>query len=140
MSGIEIAGLALGAFPLILEALKVLGKGIDKYRHIRDIRHELSFWTYTVKTESLCFKSTFRRLLILSKIESPGPRLNALVQNSDPQKGIWQTPENDWLLKCYLEDSYDVFIECVTKLRLSLIDVQKKLRIQDRLPDGSVRT
>lgn len=133
MSGIEIAGLALGAFPLILEVLKGLISGVDGYCHFRNIRHQLSLWIHRVEAQSVRFKRNFELLLLRSNIEEYGPRLAALIDNPDLKDDLWQKSENDWLLKCYLEGSYDVYVEGVNKLRVSLATVQKKLRIQDRV-------
>ena len=138
MSGVEIAGLALGAFPIIIEALKGLLHRVDKFRHFRDIRQQSSYWLQVVKSEWINFKRTMEFLLLQSNIERPGPRLDALIKDSGLENGVWRNPENDDLLKDYLVDSYDVYKEWVTTLHLSLRRIEKKLCIEERLPGNDV--
>jgi hypothetical protein len=62
-SGIEIAGLALGAFPLLLEGLRLYFDGAKKAKNIWFWKRNLDKVVLVLETESALFRNTCLSLL-----------------------------------------------------------------------------
>lgn len=62
MSGIEVAGLVLGAFPIVLECLKYVEQGRVSIRFWKYYKHDVAKYIRSLETEKLRFLDTIERL------------------------------------------------------------------------------
>lgn len=116
MSGLEIAGLVLGLYPLVISAL-------EQYRRVHDVAglltHFESEYRKTledVKDEQLFFRMTLEELLLpLSTDESfDEGDLEALLTN--PAGQDWNNKEFQLALEERLGRAYQRFLEIMTSL------------------------
>lgn len=120
MSGIEVAGLVLGAFPLAIEAL-------DKYR---EVAKRWGFW-YKIQLEHKRCKDnlTFYRLaykqqlrLLLLPLIQDGIKVQQLLD--DPRGKEWKDSTVASLLEARLDESYELYKRVIT----AIDEVVQKLR------------
>ena len=134
MSGIEIAGLVLGAFPVLIEALQ-------KYRAGADMLDD--WWRYRtaylkseqqLKVAGVFFEGNVERLLLPIVIDDLERK--HLIDN--PKAELWTNLDLESRLKNSLPKSYDVVLhtivsicECIECLRreFGLVTEATKLRI-----------
>ncbi|KAI1413448.1 hypothetical protein F5Y13DRAFT_29788 [Hypoxylon sp. FL1857] len=110
MSGFEVAGVVLGAFPLAIEAL-------EKYREVSKrvglfykIRVEYIKCEHNLKFHRASFSGHLRRLL-LPLIEDDN-KIKDLLSN--PGGNFWKDQETIDLLQHRLgEESYGLFVDCI---------------------------
>ncbi|RKU48929.1 hypothetical protein DL546_009133 [Coniochaeta pulveracea] len=131
MSGVEIAGLVLGAFPLAIEAL-------DRYR---DVAKRCGFW-YKIQLEHRKCKDnlTFYRLayrqqlkLLLLPLVQDGNKVQQLL--ADPRGADWKDPAITGLLEARLDESYELYKEIIT----AIDEVMKKLNHELALDKDAIQ-
>lgn len=122
MSGFEIAGLVLGAFPLAIEAL-------DRYR---EVAKRCGFW-YKIQLEHKKCKDnlTFYRLtyrqqlkLLLLPLVQDGNKVQRLL--ADPGGGDWKDPTVAGLLEERLNESYELYKEIIK----AIDELMEKLNLE----------
>ena len=120
MSGIEVAGLVLGAIPVLITALELYSKGarLDALWKIQfaldPIRREL-------RAELQIYKNTCEELL-----QSIAPhKIKELVE--DPGGKAWQDQDLDDAMKSLLGTSYEVFFETIEIMNENVVKFKKKL-------------
>lgn len=123
MSGIEIAGLVLGAFPMALMAL-------EKYRAISqalefwwEIRLEYQKCTQEVKFHKLCFITNLRQLVL--PLVADQLLIDQLLD--DPGGVTWQESSIAEQLKDRLRDSYDLYLDLIQQLKTTMDELNKVL-------------
>ena len=112
MSGLEIAGVLLGAFPLIISGLE----------HWRDVAKVRGFWRHIRKEHTVCareiqfhailYKRNLRNLL--SPIVSEPSQLDSLL--SDPGGPGWQSKPLQERFASRLLDSCDLYMNLVSEM------------------------
>jgi hypothetical protein len=131
MSGIEVAGLVLGAFPLAIEAL-------DRYR---EIAKRCGFW-YKIRLEHkkcennlsfyrLAYKQQLR-LLLLPLIQNEN-KLQQLL--GDPLGEEWKDPTVASLLEARLDDSYEHY----NRIIKAIDEVMRKLNHELALDNNAIQ-
>lgn len=123
MSGIEIAGLVLGAFPMALMAL-------EKYRAISktlgfwwEIRREYQKCYQEVKFHRLCFSRNLKQLVL--PLVADQVLINQLL--ADPGGVNWQESRIAEQLKDRLRDSYDLYLDLIQQLKTTMDELNKVL-------------
>ncbi|OTA55114.1 hypothetical protein K449DRAFT_179585 [Hypoxylon sp. EC38] len=110
MSGFEIAGVVLGAFPLAIEALEKYREVFKRVGLFYKIRVEYIKCEHNLKFHRASFTGHLRRLL-LPLIEDDG-KIKDLLSN--PGGTFWKDQETIDLLQRRLgEESYGLFIDCI---------------------------
>ncbi|KAK7757460.1 hypothetical protein SLS62_000475 [Diatrype stigma] len=135
MSGIEVAGLILGAFPVALEAL-------DRYREVAtraglfyQIKLKHRQCRNRLERERLVFTGNLKQLLL--PIVADDEKIAEMLSN--PGGVSWKDKATSDLLKARLKDSHDVYMDCmghldyvmkelISELALDSDTVQKSLR------------
>ncbi|KAK4452752.1 hypothetical protein QBC34DRAFT_345838 [Podospora aff. communis PSN243] len=137
MSGVEIAGLVLGAFPVAIWAL-------ERYREVArmmgfwyEIRLEYQRSSNELKFHRLSFIRNLKQLLL--PVVHDDAQLQHLI--SDPGGDAWQDPEVQSALEVRLDDSYDLYLEILSEMRRVMQDLSQELAIdndaaQPRSPDA----
>lgn len=125
MSGIELAGLVLGAFPIALAAL-------GKYRDVAEtlgtfwrIRREHQQWTHSLNICKLAFEQNLEELLLPLIVDDD--ELQWLVQNPDAPK--WRDPELEDRLRERLPKSYGLYLETMSRIQHVMVEVTQELGV-----------
>jgi len=134
MSGIEIAGILLGALPLIISGLE----------HWRDVARVGGFWWRVRKEHTACLREVqyhaiiYRRNLkeLLLPIADDSPEVTALI--SDPGGKGWSNKILQDRLEKRLLDSYNLYVEIIGEMNAAAEELREELRldqktIQDKL-------
>lgn len=131
MSGLEVAGVVLGALPLVISALEHYSQGINTAERYWRYKTEFGSLTLQIKTEHHIFLNTLEQLLTgIVRIE----HMAQLVE--DPASNAWRDPELDGMLKGRLRSAYDVYLDNVRVMEAALRTMMEKLALD---PDGKVR-
>jgi hypothetical protein len=108
MSGLEIAGVVLGALPLVISALEHYAEGVNTTRRYWRYKTELRSLILNVKTERSIFINTLGQLLAgVVSFE----QINVLLL--DPCGQPWRAPGSEQRLQRRLAKAYDTYFENV---------------------------
>lgn len=131
MSGLEIAGLVLGAFPIALEVL-------DKYK---EAARRYGFWLRIAAEHQKCdSKLQFQRLLYINNLRHlllPMAMLDdAGIEQllRDPGGTAWEKDETTYMLKQRLGSSYELYLRCMLEFKDALSAMNHELALE---PDQS---
>lgn len=136
MSGFEVAGLVLGAFPLAISALekyREVATRLGLFRHIRlqykKCRDDLEF-------HRLVFKRNLRHLLLPLVVDDD--RIEALL--ADPGGDSWKEPMVADLLEKRLQDSFELYIEYIEGMDCVMKEIHKELAFDSQSVQTKVNT
>lgn len=132
MSGIEVAGIALAVFPVLVNGITGYAAGARTFKYWRRCRAQLEDYAYNIKVQKIYYLDTLEGLLI-DIVESEDD-LESLM--SDPGGAAWQRAEYDQLLRRRLDRSYDVYLRTLRDMVNALRTLGEKLGIS---PSGKVR-
>jgi hypothetical protein len=121
MSGIEIAGLVLGAFPLLIQALKTYREGAEVLNDWWKIERTYKKTTRDLQFNQLLFEGNMERLLL--PLVADDDELSALM--ADPAGKHWEDADLELRLRQRLPKSYDLFLENIGEIS-GLVDSLKK--------------
>lgn len=131
MSGLEVAGLVLGAFPIALEVL-------DKYK---EAGRRFGFWLRVAAEHQKCdSKLQFQRLLYINNLRHlllPMAMLDdAGIEQllRDPGGTAWKKDETTYMLKQRLGSSYELYLRCMLDFKDALGAMNHELALE---PDQS---
>jgi hypothetical protein len=131
MSGIEVAGLVLGAIPLVISGLEHYGECAQLIKSILDYPKEFATMSRRLRMEYATFRNTME--LILSSCVR-GRSLEQML--TDPGGKAWEDADIEQELRHILQTSYTVFMETVVSMNEALTEFTGRLRL---CPDGKVR-
>lgn len=128
MSGIEVAGLVLGGFPLLISVLEHYRQGWETLEDWFEIKTQYKKSRQDIDTQQAIFEDNLERLL------------GTLVRNDDHLKALLAEPGGDqWRdvaldegLRARLPRSYDVYLRTVSEIN-SIMD-----GLKHQLGDGLV--
>jgi hypothetical protein len=119
MSGIEIAGLALGAFPIMLRLLDDYRKASETLDDWWQIRRAYEDWKHDLDYHQMRFDQNSRLILTPMMVDY---ELEAFLR--DPAGSNWKDKRWEPRLKERLSDSYDVVVKIIS----DVYDVMEKLK------------
>jgi hypothetical protein len=122
MSGFEIAGLILGAFPILMLALKGYGELARKVGLWNNIRQEYQKSKNEINAQHVQFIGNLRRLLLTVGVDDA--RISRLL--ADPQGGNWGDEDLTRRLQDHLQDSHDVFLETIDEMSRAMGELKKE--------------
>lgn len=126
MSGVEATGLVLGAFPLIIEAVKVYSNGASTIRRYIKYQRPLS---------NLCDELTVERTLFENVCEE---LLDGLIEDhkwkatwlKDPGGEAWKEKVLEEKLKARLHGSlYEVYLKVMRDMKQAVAEIQELLKL-----------
>jgi hypothetical protein len=127
MSGIEVAGLVLGAIPLILAGLEFYVKGIAVTRRYRRYEEELTSLLVELKTENTTYINSINILLV-----GVVPYMDMADFLANPCGDRWKDSTFDLKLRARLKSSYDSYINTIThKISCWAVNEAKVLRSEE---------
>lgn len=128
MSGIEIVGLVLGAFPIILNGLESYRKGFEPLDEWWQFRTQFIAFTDDIRHQMMKYNENMIRLLDPITICTDGDQLAALlmIPNQD-------NPEVDIerILQGRLASELDRFLRIVQRMHELMLALNKLLQIED---------
>jgi hypothetical protein len=127
MSGLEVAGVVLGALPLVISALEHYARGAESVKIYYRYKIQLQNLIDAVKTQKVIFTNTLEQLLTGIV---PADKMTAVI--ADPAAH----PKVDLRLKGILRDGYDAYFSNVRGMQVALATVMAKLKLD---ADGKVR-
>lgn len=128
MSGFEIAGLVLGAFPIVCGTAKEVGLTLAKAKDWWQFQRAFESFVSALSTQEIAYIQVLKRLL--EPLDISDQEYNSLLKNPD----LWNRSHIQDGLRQRLSDTEHYW---VTE-RLSDLE-QTILAIQDLLPDERVR-
>ena|SRR6266498_1131370 len=130
MSGIEIAGLVLAVFPLIISGVKCYHEGVSTFNVGTRFRHELSALETILATEEAKFLNTCK--LLLDGLVSPRELAFLLKKPGGP---AWKDPRLQAKLATVLYHAAPSFWKILEDMNDTLTHLKIRL---DFDPDGKV--
>lgn len=131
MSGLEVAGVVLGALPLVIAALEQYTQGIHTAKRYWRYKPELRSLTVQIRTEHRIYVNTLEQLLTgIVRME----HMSELLSN--PDGDTWRDVQLNNSMKERLSDAYDVYFDNVRAMSAALKKIMEELALD---PDGKVQ-
>ncbi|KAL8812442.1 MAG: hypothetical protein Q9223_007291 [Gallowayella weberi] len=127
MSGIEVAGLALAVFPILINGLNHVVDGIETAKRWKRYRVKLKDYADDLETASVYFFDTLDELL--GDIVTSDGELALLLGN--PGGSAWKQIKYEERLRKRLDRSYSSYLKTVSKLRQALQAMCDRLGVDD---------
>ncbi|KAL9112020.1 MAG: hypothetical protein Q9227_003640 [Pyrenula ochraceoflavens] len=127
MSGIEVAGLALAIFPVVISGIKAFAEGVETMRTWRRYRRGLEGYKRQLETQRIWYLDTLEELLGFVDSEE---ELKDLIK--EPGGEPWQKPEYKVRLRERLGHSYDLYLATIDDLFDALHMFKQKLGIDEK--------
>lgn len=126
MSGIEIAGLVLGSFPILLNCLDYYREGFEPLEQWWQFRTSFLAFTDDIRHQMMRYNENMVRLL--DPIISDNESLKTLVQNvADPR---WQDGSLDGSLRERLAGEHDRFLRIMDRMSDITKDLKRLLKVE----------
>jgi hypothetical protein len=126
MSGVEVAGLVLGALPLLLAGLQFYAEGIAVTKRYWKYREEVNSLLDDLKAENAVYQNSIETLL-LGVVDAKD--VTEFLAN--PGGELWKAASFEGRLKKRLGASYDPYLSIVTKLRTTAEKFKDRLKLGD---------
>lgn len=124
MSGIEVAGLVLGAIPLLIAALEHHESGLDRIKAFWNWGDELSKFRRTLGLLLVSYDLTLRVLLAPMITDA---RLEEMLAN--PSGDLWKSEDVCRQLQCRLDVAYTPYLDIISEIERIIIEISSKLNI-----------
>ena len=122
VTGVEISGLVLAAFPLIISAIE------DYTSYVKPLKNSVHYWTELIKlTHAIRLQQAFfenNLEVLLDPVVSSASEMQKLL--SQPNGPEWHDPDFNDNLKRRLANNYDFYMGTIKAMK----------NILDRLKDG----
>ncbi|KAF2144987.1 uncharacterized protein K452DRAFT_316124 [Aplosporella prunicola CBS 121167] len=132
MSGVEVAGLVLGALPLIIEAIKIYADGVSTVERYLRYEEPLLDLYWALETEYIMYQNTCEQLL--DGIVDSNTEMAMLLQ--DPGGPAWKKQELECMVKHRLSRSYPSYERAMYKMELAVDGIKGLLKLG---PTGEVQ-
>lgn len=126
-TGIEVAGLVLGALPILLEGLKFYSEGVDT---------AIRFWKYREGVKGLISELAAEQTIYQNSIEII---IHGVVDARDvaefltrPGGELWQKPDFEERLRKRLETSFDSYLNTVSRMKIVVDAFKGKLKLDNK--------
>ncbi|KAL9633028.1 MAG: hypothetical protein Q9204_003562 [Flavoplaca sp. TL-2023a] len=121
-TGIEIAGLTLAAFPIVIDGLAHFVDGVRIIKSWGTFRSELASYQYGLRTARAFFQNTLEELL-----EGIATQEDIVMFRGNPEGMAKPNPEYEKQLKLRLDHDYDNCLEAMTRILSAMETLVKKL-------------
>jgi hypothetical protein len=135
MSGIEVAGLVLGAFPLILKALESYREGAEVVKDWWRIEQAYEKTHEDVTYHQILFEGNVERFLLPLVVDDN--ELHALM--SDAAGKGWQDAQLEVRLHQRLPKSYNLFLAIIKNIKRLVDALKSEIGVEDKLGPLSKR-
>ena len=127
MSGIEIAGLVLGAFPLVIHALESYREGAETMKDWLQVQQAYKKCKHLVGCHRVVFENTLEELL-LPLVENED-ELKELMD--DPAGVAWEDADLEKRLRERLPKSYGLLLEIIRNINELMECLKKELGVKN---------
>ena len=129
MSGIEVAGLLLGTFPLLISALEHYRQTAEVLEDWWQIKKEYKKCKNEIKVQELVFENNLERFLLPLVVDDDD--VNELM--SEPGGLKWRDPALEQKLIDRLPRSYDLFLDIMHDIQATMEGLQEELGLNRTL-------
>ena len=129
MSGIEVAGLLLGTFPLLISALEHYRQTAEVLEDWWQIKKEYKKCKNEIKVQELVFENSLERFLLPLVVDDDD--VNELM--SEPGGLKWRDPALEQKLKDRLPKSYDLFLDTMHDIQATMEGLSEELGLHRTL-------
>lgn len=129
--GIEVAGLVLGALPLVVEVLKAYTNGISTMGRYLRYKIPLKRLATELDTEYVVYQNTCERLL--DGLVDDNEEREALLR--EPGGLAWKNPGLERELEHRLLRGYGAFVNTMNEIDFAVSEIMKLLKFG---PDGKI--
>jgi hypothetical protein len=126
MSGVEVAGLVLGALPLLLAGLQFYAEGISVTKRYWKYREEVKSLLGELQTESTVYENSIRTLL-LGIVDAK----DVAEFLANPGGDLWKTASFERKLKKRLGTSYDSYLTIIRRIQTTAESFRQKLKLSN---------
>lgn len=134
MSGIEIAGLVLGAFPLLIQALESYREGAEVLSDWWNIKRAYKKCRQDLSYHQLLFEGNVEQFLLPLVVDDDD--LKALMAN--PGNAGWRDPNLEARLRDRLPKSYSLFLDIIGDINSLMKGLSVELGTDDALFQAGV--
>jgi len=128
-TGIEIAGVVLAAFPLVIAGVQAWRSGLEPISTWWQYRTEVIKLSAAVGSQHVMFLHNIE--LLLDPIVTSSVQMDLLLKNAGPGNQAWRNPQVGARVKDRLSISYDSYVNTVGRLMDTLKELESKLGIED---------
>ncbi|KAH7092033.1 hypothetical protein FB567DRAFT_420710, partial [Paraphoma chrysanthemicola] len=125
MSGVEIAGLVLGALPLLIHALENYHASLDILKDWHTVQRAYRHSLRTLGIQKVLFEGNVERFLLPLVVDDD--ELRVLMAN--PAGKGWENPELEKRLQQRLPESYHLFIDTIVNINRIVEALKKELGV-----------
>ncbi|KAH7028840.1 uncharacterized protein B0I36DRAFT_126522 [Microdochium trichocladiopsis] len=136
MSGFEVAGVVLGAFPLAIAAIDAYKRISLKVAAWRELRTIWLRCSEDLKNEQLAFKRHLK-LLVLPLVVDPKSATELL---NDPTGRRWSDADVADLLESKLGEAHDLYLSYVRRMHETLEELRNDMQIDSDLIQDKMTT
>lgn len=133
LTGIEVAGLVLALFPLVINALEYYEDGLQPIKEWVRFKGEFAAFMNALCRQKIFFRQNIESLL--GPIVASDFELAQLLDN--PNAPEWKSEELDMKLRKRLPGKYEY--ECYTTTAEYILQLLRKLETKLNIIDGQVR-
>lgn len=126
MSGIEVAGLVLGAIPIVISGIEYYIEGIETIKSFRQFESGLKNILRALDNEHALLINACGLLLNGSSLH---PDRIAPLLSDGPANGSWKDPEVEDIVRAQLGEAFDNFTKTLSKIHDTVEDLRAKLAI-----------
>ncbi|GAB7356904.1 hypothetical protein MBLNU459_g7762t2 [Dothideomycetes sp. NU459] len=138
MAGIEVAGLVLGAIPIVISGIEYYVEGIETFRAFRQWEAGLRNISRALHNEHTLLLNACGLLMSSSSLHAD--RI-ALLLNDYSDDGPWKDPEVQTIIKSQLGASFNNFKKTLENIHGTVEELREKLGIdKDRNPNQQQQT
>ena len=127
MSGIEVAGVVLAVFPLVVKGISEFADGAQTVRYWRRCRAQLEDYRDIIESQKVAYLDTLEELL--EEIVQSDDELRLLL--SEPEGPAWRRSDYDKMLRQRLDRSYNAYIRLIKDMRDGLTKLRERLGIDE---------
>ncbi|GAP93126.1 hypothetical protein SAMD00023353_6800200 [Rosellinia necatrix] len=125
MSGFEVAGLVLGAVPLLISALEHYGDGWSTLKRWRKYEHELRSVERNLHTERVKLQNVCEKLLVGIVPES---QIEAMIK--DPLGSLWRDERTHRKIQSRLWEGYGLFEDTIADIKKAVDEMKERIENQ----------
>ncbi|KAI1313325.1 hypothetical protein F5Y03DRAFT_338673 [Xylaria venustula] len=125
MSGIEVAGLVLGALPLLVSALEHYNDGLYTVKQWLKYEHVLRSLVRNLDTERVKLQNVCEKLLVGIVPES---QIEAMIKN--PMGDLWKEDKTQRRVQSRLWEGYGLFEDTITDIKKAVDEMNKRIENQ----------
>lgn len=136
MSGFEVAGIVLGAFPIAITALEKYRDVATRVNLFYAIRREHKKCRDELVFNHLLFKTNLRRLLLPLVVDDD--KIDQLL--ADPGGPAWKEEELDNLLRKRMKNGYALYFEYIAEMKRVMDELNRELALDSEAVQKNVNS